>query len=54
MPEQFMKKVIEKNPGEVEFHQAVKEVVTSVMPFIKSNPMGGRQWGSAGKQRVSH
>ena len=38
MPEQFMKKVIEKNPGEVEFHQAVKEVVTSVMPFIKSNP----------------
>ncbi|UCG35774.1 MAG: NADP-specific glutamate dehydrogenase [Candidatus Omnitrophota bacterium] len=38
MPEQFMKKVIEKNPGEVEFHQAVREVVTSVMPFVKSNP----------------
>jgi len=38
MPEQFMKKVIEKNPGETEFHQAVKEVVTSVMPFVKSNP----------------
>lgn len=38
MPEQFMKKVMEKNPGEVEFHQAVQEVVASVMPFVKENP----------------
>lgn len=38
MPQQFMKKVIERNPGEVEFHQAVEEVVTTLMPFIEANP----------------
>ena len=36
--EEFMVKVIEKNPGEVEFHQAVREVVESVMPFMEENP----------------
>ncbi len=36
--EQFMAKVVAKNPGEVEFHQAVKEVVHSLMPFIEENP----------------
>jgi glutamate dehydrogenase/leucine dehydrogenase len=36
--EEFMAKVIEKNPGESEFHQAVREVVESVMPFIEKNP----------------
>lgn len=36
--EDFMKKVIEKNPGEKEFHQAVQEVVESVMPFLEKNP----------------
>lgn len=36
--EAFMAKVIEKNPGEKEFHQAVREVVESVMPFIDENP----------------
>ena len=36
--EQFMAKVVAKNPGEVEFHQAVKEVVQSLMPFIEENP----------------
>ena len=36
--EDFMKKVIEKNPGEVEFHQAVEEVVTSLMPYLEKNP----------------
>jgi glutamate dehydrogenase/leucine dehydrogenase len=35
---EFMAKVIAKNPGEVEFHQAVKEVVESLMPFIEDNP----------------
>jgi glutamate dehydrogenase (NADP+) len=35
---EFMAKVIAKNPGEVEFHQAVKEVVESLMPFIDENP----------------
>jgi glutamate dehydrogenase/leucine dehydrogenase len=34
----FMEKIIKKNPGEVEFHQAVEEVATSVMPFIEKNP----------------
>jgi len=36
--EEFIAKVIEKNPGELEFHQAVREVVESVMPFIEKNP----------------
>ena len=35
---EFMTKIIAKNPGESEFHQAVKEVVTSLMPFIDENP----------------
>jgi glutamate dehydrogenase (NADP+) len=34
----FMEKVIARNPGEKEFHQAVEEVVTSLMPFIGKNP----------------
>jgi glutamate dehydrogenase/leucine dehydrogenase len=35
---EFMAKVIAKNPGEVEFHQAVKEVVESIMEFVEENP----------------
>lgn len=35
---EFMKKVIEKNPGESEFHQAVLEVVETLMPFIEDHP----------------
>ncbi len=34
----FMKLVTSKNPNEPEFHQAVQEVVESVMPFIEKNP----------------
>jgi glutamate dehydrogenase/leucine dehydrogenase len=34
----FMEKVIAKNPGEKEFHQAVQEVVESVWPFMQKNP----------------
>ncbi len=34
----FMTKIIAKNPGEPEFHQAVKEVAESLMPFIDENP----------------
>jgi len=30
--------VARRNPGETEFHQAVREVVESVMPFIEKNP----------------
>lgn len=35
---EFMDKVIAKNPGETVFHQAVQEVVESLMPFIEANP----------------
>jgi len=34
----FMAKVIAKNPGEVEFHQAVQEVAESIIPIIEENP----------------
>jgi glutamate dehydrogenase (NADP+) len=34
----FMAKVIASNPGEVEFHQAVHEVVESLIPFVEENP----------------
>ncbi|MHB8970365.1 MAG: NADP-specific glutamate dehydrogenase [Pirellulaceae bacterium] len=37
--DEFMNQVVTKNPGEVEFHQAVREVVESVMPFIDANPV---------------
>ncbi len=36
--EEFMATVIAKNPGEKEFHQAVQEVVETLMPFIEANP----------------
>jgi glutamate dehydrogenase/leucine dehydrogenase len=36
--EAFMAKVIAKNPSEPEFHQAVREVVESLMPFIEEHP----------------
>ena len=34
----FMAKIIAKNPGEKEFHQAVFEVAQSVIPYIEANP----------------
>lgn len=34
----FMAKVIAKNPGEKEFHQAVREVAETLIPFIEENP----------------
>ena len=34
----FMEKVIAKNPGEREFHQAVHEVVESLMPVLDRHP----------------
>jgi len=36
--EDFLASVVRKNPGELEFHQAVREVVESVMPYIEENP----------------
>lgn len=35
--EQFMHGLIKRNPGEPEFHQAVREVVESVMPVVLNN-----------------
>src|SRR4030042_187917 len=32
----FMQRVVAQSPGEVEFHQAVREVVRSVMPIVQS------------------
>ncbi len=37
-PKDFMAYVKEKNPDQLEFHQAVEEVITSVWPIIESNP----------------
>lgn len=36
--EQFMAKIVAKNPNEKEFHQAVQEVAESLIPFIEENP----------------
>ena len=35
----FMEHVIAKNPGEKEFHQAVQEVVESLMPYLDKHPI---------------
>ena len=35
----FMNKIIAKNPNEPEFHQAVREVVESLAPYILENPV---------------
>lgn len=34
----FMAKIIAKNPGEADFHQAVHEVVETVIPYIEEHP----------------
>ncbi|MGB3463982.1 MAG: Glu/Leu/Phe/Val dehydrogenase dimerization domain-containing protein, partial [Cyclobacteriaceae bacterium] len=36
--ERFMNGLKRRNPGEIEFHQAVREVAESLMPFILENP----------------
>ncbi len=36
--EDFIAKVVAKNPGELEFHQAVREVVECVMPYCEEHP----------------
>ena len=36
--EGFMADVIARNPSEPEFHQAVREVVESVAPYVTSYP----------------
>ncbi len=39
MFDEFMNEVISGNPNEPEFHQAVREVAESVMPFIEAHPV---------------
>ncbi|GAB2480921.1 NADP-specific glutamate dehydrogenase [Luteococcus sediminum] len=36
--DQVYETVVKRNPGEVEFHQAVKEVLDSLSPVLKRNP----------------
>ncbi len=36
--EEFVSEVVARNPGEPEFHQAVREVVESVLPVVESTP----------------
>ena len=36
--ESFMAGLIKRNPGEPEFHQAVHEVVETIMPYVLENP----------------
>ncbi|MCR5548758.1 MAG: glutamate dehydrogenase, partial [Bacteroidales bacterium] len=36
--ESFMKKVIAKDPDQKEFHQAVREVVESIAPYVVEHP----------------
>ncbi|MCM8539785.1 MAG: NADP-specific glutamate dehydrogenase [Lentisphaeraceae bacterium] len=35
----FMQGLKKRNPGEKEFHQAVEEVATTLIPFIEANPI---------------
>ena len=34
----FMEKVQDRDPGQKEFHQAVSEVIESLMPYVKKHP----------------
>ncbi|MGM0652208.1 MAG: NADP-specific glutamate dehydrogenase [Bacillota bacterium] len=36
--DEFMNDVVNRNQGEVEFHQAVQEVLECIFPFMKENP----------------
>ena len=36
--ESFMTGLVRRNPGELEFHQAVREVAESILPFLVDHP----------------
>ena len=36
--QEFMAELVKKNPGQHEFHQAVKEVAETIIPFINDHP----------------
>ena len=35
---ELMEKVVKQDPGELEFHQAVREVLTSLSPVVDAHP----------------
>jgi len=35
--DEFMARLVERNPGEPEFHQAVREVIRDLLPFVESH-----------------
>ena len=39
----FMQGVVARNPDEPEFHQAVREVMESLVPFVRDNPRYGAE-----------
>ncbi len=49
----FMEKVKARDPDQPEFHQAVHEVVSSLMPFIQKNPKYQKHWFSSGSSSPS-
>ena len=36
--QEFMDYIVKRNPAEYEFHQAVREVIQSLVPFVNKNP----------------
>ena len=36
--DEFMEPVVKNHPGEVEFHQAVREVAESILPILPRHP----------------
>ena len=51
----FMADLIARNPGEKEFHQAVREVLESVAPYIVEHPylIRGFFWRTSKYKRYS-
>ena len=50
--EQFMNGLLKRNPGELEFHQAVQEVAESLALVLERHPTGMRAIGAIGRQWV--
>ena len=50
--ESFMERLIARNPGQPEFHQAVREVTESLMPFILERPEYQTAAGRSGTRRA--
>ena len=46
-----MAKLVERNPGEPEFHQSVREVIRDLLPFVESH--GDYKREKKGKHRAT-